>query len=112
MNLKMLVDVVEIVDITQDVIKINLLETIWNVQVVESSRRDKMSIENLKIGDTFKLGDREFKIKKDTSKEIKCEDCFFFQNDLDCELLQVYSILPQCCKETRKDNKDVIFVEK
>lgn len=31
----------EIVDIIQDVIKINLLETIWNVQVVESSRRDK-----------------------------------------------------------------------
>lgn len=42
MNLKMLVDVVEIVDIIQDVIKINFLETIWNVQVVESSRRDKM----------------------------------------------------------------------
>lgn len=66
-------------------------------------------VDELKIGEEFQLGDRRFRIEKD--KIETCVGCFFIENDIPCEELKIYSILPQCNRINRKDKKDVVFKE-
>lgn len=75
-------------------------------------------VDELKIGEEFQLGDRKFVIEeevivkeKSNCAEEYCIGCFFGDNNLQCEELQYYDLIPQCTKNCRKDNKNVIFRE-
>lgn len=62
-------------------------------------------VDELQIGESFRLGDREFVIEKD--KVGSCFGCFFIHNRIPCEELKIYSILPQCNGDCRKDKTNV-----
>lgn len=68
-------------------------------------------VDELQVGEKFRLGDREFVIEKEGVEF--CEGCFFLQmvsNDV-CEELKLYDMLPQCASHCRKDKKNVVFKE-
>lgn len=66
-------------------------------------------VDDLKTGEKFRLGDREFVIEEE--RKGYCKGCFFEENDIPCEELKIYSILPQCNGDCRKDKTNVIFKE-
>lgn len=66
-------------------------------------------VDELELGEEFQLGDRKFIIQED--KIGTCFDCFFIENLIPCEELKIYSILPQCNGDCRKDKTNVIFKE-
>ena len=69
-------------------------------------------VDELKIGEEFQLGDRKFVIEQEAEGYIEvCVGCFFRDNNLHCDELQYYDFIPQCTKNCRKDNKNVIFKE-
>lgn len=67
--------------------------------------------ENLGIGETFILGCRKFKVIENEKK--LCGKCCFKNNKLEGFCLEMMEelFLPECCSETRKDGKNVIFKE-
>lgn len=69
-------------------------------------------VDDLQIGEKFRLGDREFVIEEEKEVDIEaCVGCFFKDANLECRELQIFSIIPECSFTSRKDKKDVIFKE-
>lgn len=63
---------------------------------------------NLGIGETFILGCRKFKVTE-AKKNLLCNGCW--AKGINCGYLRSEDLLPFCSKESRKDNKDIIFTE-
>ena len=69
-------------------------------------------VDELKIGEEFKLGDRKFVIEEETEGVIEvCVGCFFKDANLECRELQIFNIILECSFSCRKDKKDVVFKE-
>lgn len=66
-------------------------------------------IDDLKVGETFQLGNRRFKLEKGIPEE--CGKCFFYVNCLECGEMQRYGFIPECEGKFREDSQDVIFIE-
>lgn len=59
---------------------------------------------NLKIGKTFIIGNKKFKVQKE---KYLCENCFFSEIEMSCQDFQEKGLLPKCDRE----NERVAFVE-
>lgn len=70
----------------------------------------KEEFNNLGVGRIFKLGCRKFKVMK-ADNENGCLDCFFDGGYGACIEMEIKKFIPRCSKHSRKDSKNVIFVE-
>lgn len=71
-------------------------------------------VDDLQIGEKFRLGDREFVIEEEKIEGKErgyCVGCFFYGNELGCSDFRAYNFIPECSHHNRKDKKDVIFKE-
>lgn len=65
---------------------------------------------NLGIGESFRLGYRKFTVVE-SDEDNGCEGCFFDEGYGACIEMEIKKFIPKCSKHSRKDRKNVIFVE-
>ena len=62
-----------------------------------------------KIGEEFNfLG---YTLKTEKSESGNCDECFFYQHELDCLHKEIRDIIGNCWERARQDNKEAIFTE-
>lgn len=65
---------------------------------------------NLGVGETFQLGCRKFTVVE-SDEDNRCEGCFFDGCYGACIEMEIKKFIPRCSKHSRKDRKNIIFVE-
>ena len=77
------------------------------VEVKEQPQKETEEPKERKIGEVFEYQGKKLKVVQ--TEGSTCYNCYFANRDCDCE--NTRKVLGACVRETRSDNKPVIFVE-